>query len=370
MNDELTPDERAALRSRILGGARDIRPAGAHRNAWIAGSIAAVLVVAIAGGAVATSTLSAPQIADTPTPHPTATAAPVVPTPSPTRTRIATTAPTASTPALAFDGDCSRVLDDAAVSRIAGRPMSRSPYGLFESDVAVLGGISCEWAATNEGYDTIGVSVIPWGAVPESVRETAGVVPPCEGGFTCFFSERYGDALVTAWAGTADLMEAAVREVGPRASQEPGQPRTVPEGAWRVPDCATVQAVFREVLPGDPITPYSGDTFPHGAVWDVLTSAKAAGWCAVTVDEGADFLTRVDVNFAPGQEPDLARIRDRGGYVVDVAGAESAWIAPSTIGSFRSLIASDGSNWLSVETDGLDETEMVALAEALLGALR
>ena len=68
MNDELTPSERAALRARIVGGAHDITPVGAHRNAWIAGSVAAALVVAIAGGVAVTSTLSAPEIATTPSP--------------------------------------------------------------------------------------------------------------------------------------------------------------------------------------------------------------------------------------------------------------------------------------------------------------
>lgn len=66
MNDQLTPEERAVMRARLVGGARDIKPVGAHRGAVIAGSIAAALVIAIAGGVAATTTLSAPEIATTP----------------------------------------------------------------------------------------------------------------------------------------------------------------------------------------------------------------------------------------------------------------------------------------------------------------
>ncbi|MDR6099706.1 hypothetical protein [Microbacterium sp. SORGH_AS_0454] len=137
MNDELTPSERAALRARIVGGAHDIKHVGAHRNAWIAGSVAAVMVVAIAGGVAVTSTLSAPEIATTPSPTVTTTTTPI-PIPTPTSAPTPTMSPTTVLQALAFGGECSVVLDDETVSEFFGVPMK--PGTNLLGGARVLGG--------------------------------------------------------------------------------------------------------------------------------------------------------------------------------------------------------------------------------------
>lgn len=187
MNDELTPDERAAMRSRIVGGARGIKPVGAHRGAVIAGSIAAVLVVAIAGGAVATSTVSAPQIADTPTP--TATVQPV-PEPSPTPTvseqRIVTQ------PASRFSFGCADVAPrvaeffDGEVPDVAStipRPRGNAwTQGPLQYSFAQAGALYCEFGDIDATWVTVAVIPEAQGAIED---RGAVVGADCGGSFPC-----------------------------------------------------------------------------------------------------------------------------------------------------------------------------------------
>ncbi|MDF2919687.1 MAG: hypothetical protein K0S70_3904 [Microbacterium sp.] len=318
MNEELTPDERAAMRSRIVGGARDIKPAGAHRNAWIAGSIAA--------GAVATSTLSAPQIANMPSPTVTAT---TVPTPTPTSTP--TSIPTQTTPVVAFGGDCSAVLGDPEVSDILGVPMTGVP--VITGDARVLGGISCEWRALDSAdFTSMSVTVVPWADIPDSVRQDVGVVPECPVGFTCSYSERHGDAWVSAEATDASEAIAAVKAVGSRAADAPLSARTLPATAWSIPDCdgVVIEAV-RSALTRDVSKTTGTDYFPHGPVWDVMTSNGAAGWCDFfgPEDDGQAFFS-LDVTFWPGASLDPAGAIARGEQQVSLTGATSAWMLPAS----------------------------------------
>lgn len=354
------------MRARIVGGARDIAPAGAHRNAWIAGSIAAVLVVAIAGGVVATSTLSAPQIANTPSP--TATVAPVVPTPSPTPTP--TPSPTAVVPAIAFGGDCRAVIDDAAVSEIIGTPMVLS-NGVSAQDAGVLGGVRCQWIAADEGYQAVGVSVFPWDAVPETVRSQAGIVPDCTiDGFSCQYVERFGDAAVMVWGSSNAQLAALTGAVGERAARSPGTARSLPVGAWVVPECADIRdAIDRARGRGD-IVDHRGDYYPRGYDWEVLRERGAAAYCAVdnlSAPEGTT--TVVDVMFGPGSSPDLDAISRYGGIRTDVAGADAAWYLPDFTSTASLLVVQSGRNTLTVGTQSMSEEEMRQVGAAVIAAL-
>ncbi len=199
MNDELTPSERAALRARIVGGAHDIKPVGAHRNAWIAGSVAAAMVVAIAGGVAVTSTLSAPEIATTPSPSPTVTAAPVpVPTPTATPTQEPVVLPRGSAP---FDGACDNVIDGADLDAAAGMKMGRVGPDWIDSAATVRGGIECLWYSSEE-YSAAFVEV---GVFPDGQQPTNPALvqdPGCR--------DNYGRLLCTR-QGAADGMNAWVR---------------------------------------------------------------------------------------------------------------------------------------------------------------
>lgn len=354
------------MRARIVGGARDIAPAGAHRNAWIAGSVAAVLVVAIAGGVVATSTLSAPQIANTPSP--TATVAPVVPTPTPTPTP--TLSPTAVVPAIAFGGDCRAVIDDAAVSEIIGTPMVLS-NGVSAQDARVLGGVRCQWIAADEGYQAVGVSVFPWDAVPETVRSQAGIVPDCTiDGFSCQYVERFGDAAVMVWGSSNAQLAALTGAVGERAARSPGTARSLPVGAWVVPECADIRdAIDRARGRGD-IVDHRGDYYPRGYDWEVLRERGAAAYCAVdnlSAPEGTT--TVVDVMFGPGSSSDLDAISQRGGLRVEVSGADAAWYLPDYTSTASLLVVQSGPNTLTVGTQSMSEEEMRQVGAAVIAAL-
>ncbi|MBN9211864.1 MAG: hypothetical protein BGO45_01490 [Microbacterium sp. 71-36] len=366
MNEELTPDERAAMRARLVDGARNIAPAGAHRNAWIAGSIAAVLVVAIAGGVVATSTLSAPQIANTPSP--TATVAPVVPTPSPTPTP--TPSPTTVVPAIAFGGDCGAVLDDDAVSAIVGVPMVLS-NGVSDQDAGVLGGVRCQWRATGDGYQAVGVSVFPWEVVPADIGSQAGVVPDCAlDGYSCQYLQRFGDAAVTVWGSTTAQLTALADAVGERAALSPGAGRPLPAAAWAVPECDVIRDAIDLARGRSDIVDHRGDYSPHGFDWDLLVEHGAAAYCAVdnlSAPEGK--ATVVDVMFGPGSSPDLDAISRYGGIRTDVAGADAAWYLPDFTSTASLLVVQSGPNTLSVGTESMTEEEMAQVGAAVIAAL-
>ncbi|MDF2992036.1 MAG: hypothetical protein K0S37_2550 [Microbacterium sp.] len=366
MNDELTPDERAAMRSRIVGGARDIKPAGAHRNAWIAGSIAAVLVVAIAGGAVATSTLSAPQIANSPSPTVTAT---TEPTPSGTPTPIPDLTPSSVPGAIAFEGDCTRMLTDTEASQIAGDPMTR-PSRDRVWNATILGGISCQWRAVSatavQGFD---VSVLPWDAVPDAVRDRDGVMPECADETPCAYGQRYGAAWVTAEGIGRDNLVALVQMVGPRAANEVGSVQALPANSWAIPDCEQdVLPVLRKAIGRADLDLSATDSIPNGISWDVLEANGAAGWCRVGAarEDGSDFIA-LDIDLAPGAISDDSRIAALGARAVSIPGASRAWfipgIEPSTVGKVRAD-ALGGS--LEVSGENLSAAQLETVAEALL----
>ncbi len=195
MNDELTPDERAALRARIVGGAHGIKPVGAHRNAWIAGSLAAVLVVAIAGGVAATTTLSAPEIATTPSPSLTATPEPVpestatsTPTPTPTPVR------SVSAPSSRFSFGCDQVAETVRAYFDGVVPVTRDTLptprgnllteGPMQYAFAQAGAVYCEFGEEEGTWLTVAVVPDAEGAIEDRNSFDGGVCdpsyPPCE----------------------------------------------------------------------------------------------------------------------------------------------------------------------------------------------
>lgn len=371
MNDELTPSERAALRARIVGGAHDIKPVGAHRNAWIAGSVAAAMVVAIAGGVAVTSTLSAPEIATTPSPTVTTTTTPI-PIPAPTSAPTPTMSPTTVLQALAFGGECSVVLDDETVSEFFGVPMK--PGTNLLGGARVLGGVSCTWIPVSAGEGVpVTMTVVPWEAVPDSVRQEVGLVPPCVGGSVCSYSERHGDAWVNAESDDVEGAAAAVQNIGPRAAETPGIARALSSDAWSIPDCESeVLPAVREALGRDDIGPIQTDYFPHGQAWDVLTSNGAAGWCGFSGhSEDVSTLFTMDLTFWPGGtlDEDAAAGDDRR-QSFPLAGGVSGWLYPENPPNVASeLDAAARGGVLNVRGRGLDDAQMRAMVEAVLTEL-
>jgi hypothetical protein len=369
MNDQLTPEERAMMRARLVGGARDIKPVGAHRGAVIAGSIAAALVIAIAGGVAATTTLSAPEIATTPSPAPTES----TPTPSPTSTPEPIVTPTQAaptTPVLAFGGDCSAVLSESAVSALVGVPMESSP-GLPVWDATFLGGVSCQWRAQDTSqWQALNVTVLPWSLVPEAVRARAGVTPSCEGG-PCDYSQRFGDAWVVVNADDADIAVRAAAEIGPRAAASPGIERQLPSGAWKLTDCQEQLAdAVSGALGRDDLGPIGTDNVPMGQEWDVLTASGFADWCSfapVTYDEVTPPGLRIGI--AAGARFDASEVEAFGGTPVEVDGAQQAWVIEEPSLTALRLVADAPGGLIDVTASNLTEEQVRTVAAAVLAAL-
>ncbi|BAJ73343.1 hypothetical protein MTES_0379 [Microbacterium testaceum StLB037] len=345
MNDELTPEERAVMRSRIVGGARGIAPAGAHRNAWIAGSVAAVLVVALAGGVVATSTLSAPQIANTPSPTATAT---TVPTPAPITTSTPT--PTTSVASLGsppFDGSCANVVDEQALADATGHPMAAAGVKWDDGRGTVRGGLTCWWVSADEFLAAIvRVAVFPIDQEPTEPELfgqegcTSGVGDECTRVGTVDGTRvwvRMSGSPDNLESRSSDVLAEVLSRVGAYA---PGIPAT-PTGAWwGALDCSAVESVIDPTDIGyDSVTvePPTFSSFPDG--------------CSLAFRQGYEGWTASAFPVAGGAVA-VPSVIAAGGEQIDVAGAREAyWVAASDGvdgGGGYALIASDGVNALQV----------------------
>lgn len=372
MNDDLTPDERAALRARIVGGARDIKPAGAHRGGVIAGSIAAVLVVAVAGGVAATSTLSAPRIATTPSPSATAAPEPTpAPDPSSTPTPTYTPTPTPTALPVALGGDCTAVLTTAEVSELSGTPMSASAF-LPVWDARWLGGVDCQWLADDpENWRSVNVTVLPWESVPDEVRAAAGVVPVCEGGGICDYAQRFGDAWVAAAAFDATSAVAAVEAAGARAALSPGVDRPLAASAWSLTDCeGRVRDAVATGLGRSDLRPIGTDNVPQGQVWNVLTARGHAAWCSYTSTSYEEVdPPNVRVSLAAGARAEPDEVVAFGGLPVAVAGADAAWWIPAEGGFRDRVLASAPGGVVEVEVGNLTQERALVVAAEIIAAL-
>lgn len=369
MNDELTPEERAALRARIVGGARGITPVGAHRGAWIAGSIAAVLVVAIAGGVVATSTLSAPPVATTPSPSPSLT-----PTTEPTRTftPTPTLTPTPVPVGIApFAGACDNVADPGILANATGYDMYLAGSSWSSGIETVRGGLTCVWASRGEYLAALlSVSVFPEGVERPTTRPLAE--PGCDlvDRITCVriatvnamtVRVEMSAPLDVVERGSKEMLDAAVSRIG----DYPVGVAATPTGDWWAPLlCEDLVAAFdAPALGADSVTvkPAEFSSIPNDC--DIAFFFGDTRWTA-------------SAHVVPGGAVDLPTVPAAGGEAVEVAGAETAyWVSTSDGidgGGGRSLVASDGTNVLVVYVAAhggdldLDLQRAVAVAERVL----
>jgi hypothetical protein len=393
MNDELTPDERAAMRARIVGGARGIRPVGAHRNAWIAGSVAVALVAAVAGGVVATSTLSAPQIATTPTPSPTAT---TESTPTPTQTPTPTPSPTpaAAAPAVAFGGQCSRMLDDFEARNFVsdaapwtwGDGIEATPPS--SPDIhALLGGLSCWWGGEQESF---GVTVLPRSVVPTSIIETWQSTLRCDLGIVCLAEQTVGDLWVgvqwyePGWPQEQTFSEsseidrvrasaqAVLAMVLPRAQVASGAPQ--PDLALSpLPECASFDDVVAQWAGAELEAGYPTDWVPSGPIWDITVAAGANRYCGWHLNPAESMQSPLAVEFyiqpllgAPRAED----LRSTGMAYRDIPGTSSAWLKESVEnpGSVR-MIVDVGGTRVTVAGGGRSTAEWNDLVSRLADAV-
>ncbi|MDQ1122784.1 hypothetical protein [Microbacterium trichothecenolyticum] len=390
MNAELTPEEHAALRARIVGGARGIKPAGAHRGAVIAGAIAAVLVIAVAGGVAATSTLSAPQIATTPSPTATVTA---VETPTPTSTPVSTATPPA-VPVVAFGGDCDQMMTDAEASDfLRGGGAARYASSQLEADtsgsLALLGGISCTWANEGDGF-TVVVGA-PDAIAPELAASISSTRCVRNGG--CSLGQTTGDLWIAVQDHTSpadvsvgftadEIATAAVRLervisfIGRKAHAAPvATIDSVLPTRWTLTDCETLQGRI-ETITGGPVTSYTprdDDLQPTELVDRVLTSS--AGMTACSYRQGAqDSRGHIIVTLMPGASAPSSSVLDLPDVdETDVAGADKAWIqVPYDHVYMLGLVATVGDDRLVLSRMTVDTavTDAQQIAAAVIDVVR
>ncbi|WP_295789314.1 hypothetical protein [uncultured Microbacterium sp.] len=394
MNDELTPSERADLRARIVGGAHDIKPVGAHRSAWVAGSLAAVLVVAIAGGVAVTSTLSAPPVATTPSPVATTTVSPQPvsnPTLSPTPMTSSTPSSIPVAPTVAFGGECSSVLStDEARAFIPDVELSTSGDEIDSTPpssrkvFALLGGLSCWWTSDQDGF---GVTVVPRAALSSSLIGEWQSTLRCDAGILCLAEQTVGDLWVGVqrwepgrgltdqqFSDSPDIDRARAQAkdvlavVVPRLENTSGVPQsglpTPPVSA-----CSAFDETLTQWTGGAVETGYPSDNLPSGPTWDIVVEAgvgRYCGWSRYPTDPTARTLA-VKIYLQPRLGGLEREEREAEGLVpVEIPGASAAWVreGPGSPGTIF-LVADIGGTRMTVAGAGQEVSEWVDLAGRL-----
>jgi hypothetical protein len=391
MNEnELTPAEHADVRARLIAGAGRIAPVGRHRNAWIAGSVAVALVAVIAGGVGVGATLSAPPVMSTPSPTATQTVPTPTPTPTPSPTDTQSPPPPAATVASsAFGGDCDAALSVAEASTAMGVDMYSFEPTWVDPAERVAGGLRCVWYQPDMySWPALTLFVYPVSEMPEPHRSAAS---ECLASASwCELTAIVGDAWVRlSVKGAVDLdaARAAFALVTSRVAQTaPPVPDTGGGTArWMAIDCAQLGANVDVAgalgwAGADPLTYEQvepvGDApaVPPLSWWTLPTVTGAEEECNFRSPNGE----AVGIAFVAGADGYLGSVvASASARPVDVAGAVTAVVVDDNDpleGHQAPLLASDGTNVLSVSLNVLDEDEggvrRAALAAAVLEWLR
>ncbi|RKT33751.1 hypothetical protein DEU34_2356 [Microbacterium sp. AG1240] len=369
-DDQLSAAEHDAMRSRLMAGTKQIKPAGAHRRAIITSTVAVVLVAGLAGTAIGASSFlrmgEATEPIATPTPTFSPSASPsAVPietaTPSPTE-------PVTTTPRVAFDGDCNRALSDSDVAAL----LDTSAVELAESGLrdvepslresaAVLGGLSCYWSSS-DGWGWALLDAYPLSVVPESV-DLATRSFDCSNTSTCGRAEILGDVWVYAAVGRlqsaeqpmgdderAVLDERLTRLLdGARSAGPVAVAGVLSPDAWQVPPCVDLgEAVTAAAgFPGAPMG-FPGDSLASGPSWEVLVANRVVDWCS-WYDEASGVF--VELVIQPGLGvPSEAELSAAGAQEVSgLPGQGFLLTNPRNMTPSR-LLAMSGPNRLTVST--------------------
>ena len=369
-DDELTPRELDDMRDRLRSASHRIRPAGSHRTAFIATSIAVVLVAALA-----VSVLTLTSLLGNVRPAPVAS-----PTPSSTPTPIHTSPPTSTPPTVVADGDCDAMLSESDLAAIVGDVIPRW-YDLEIGDPAPVGGLSCGWG---RDWREITLVAVPLAAVPTHLR-APNAAEPCEPQTDCTAHTIAGNVWIAVDGPEPDEQRRILDVVNERLA--PGVPVVPPPPApqrWTMPTCGNIRAVIADTFGVPEAGEYIGDNHPRGAIWDVETANGLVSWCYGQIGERTDtwgnlVAEAVEVWTSPGATPlsdeELARA---GGTIIDLPGAQIAAFVPGgrqTSGALTAsrIYASTGSNTVIVDSwlDDLDQArdQASALAERLIAVL-
>lgn len=393
-DDRLTPGERDDLRGRLLAGSRRITPVGAHRRAIMASTLSVVLVAGLAVGAVTAANVlragenAGPASTPTPTLAPTE---PPMPAPSETPTSASTGAPLVpSGPIVALDGDCVRAMSTTEAAEILGvsgtvevRPELRGVAPSLRDSAALLGGLSCGWYADREGYDYLGVEMLPREVVPAEVLDAAQAFD-CSLGSSCVRTEMLGDVWVQFEASRLrspeqpvddeerGILEQRLESVFERVSSQVLLAVNAPlsEAAWHIPPCADLAATVTSVggIAGARMG-FPGHSPSAGAWWDSLVYNRVVDWCSWYSEREQ---TSIEIVIQPDLgTPPTEQLAEVGASPIDVAGADAGFIVanPRTQTNSR-VIAVSGVNRLTVSgQSGASPEVLASVASAVIAQL-
>lgn len=385
LNDSgLSPREHAEMRDLVVAGTQRIKPAGAHRNRFVATAVALVLVGAVTGGTVATAAIlgtvaTAPVSTPSPTVPPTPT---TTPTPTATPTQIPTPPP-APAGVLPFGGSCDNALTLEEVGDLLGTPVIHSDPRWPTGEIDVLGGINCQWSEASPSSSlTLTLAVYPEDVVPDAYR-TSEVGPVCEqregwdpSATPCTLTGLSGSTWYSlaafpglddpaALADVGDVVAARIAEYGP-----PVQP-VITADWWETPDCSWLDANADLAAavgwdsqqmddPAFSVVPMFTNGLPRAAgavvecTWLLQKESESVEISVRVVPGGASALEKIAAS------PEAAPIFVPGAVSATTAEDNDFWEWYWAV-----LAASDGTNLVIVkrlEVDGLTSLEVADLA--------
>jgi hypothetical protein len=382
MNEEqLTPSEHAAVRQRLIAGAKRIRPIGKHRNAWIAGSVAVILVLGIAGGSIGIGQLLGsseplPAVTTTPTPEPSPSP---TKSPSPTTTPVVTADPARTDGVTAFGGACANALDASDVSGAVGVDVVLYEPAWRSGAEALHGGLVCTWTDPNE-YSGMVVTLYsyPAGSVPSEITDApVGCAPNA---YTCGVRGSAGATwmqLVVSPSSDPTIPQQLLNQALIRAADYPA-PHAAQRssGWWSLPVCADlIESTKLEAVTGwadltELVVP-EGDSASIQGLPELRNGLR---WCIWT-GMSRNIPITLSVRIIPGGGAYFDEIAGSvGATVVQVDGARSAVDVKDDAlweGHSSPVVATDGVNTVIVGVNSSDDGDVRGpVAAAVLAAMR
>lgn len=310
----------------------------------------------------------------------TAEAAPPTSEP-PSPTSSAEPEPTVTAkPALAFDGSCEAIVDDATLSEVVGAGVAASELERSERvwAVAVLGGLDCGWTSDSEAY--VWLDLIPAAGLESEVAHAEADSPYCYGGepveSRCSFSTVVGGYWLSGIVGVAngssntaiDAIDILTARIAESAAAVAPVPAVRPDGMWSAPaDCsALADGVDTTGILGAPFVAEKGNV--GGEVTSGFVAAlHAAGDvpCIWSAPDSAGWFTSELLPGAGWAMPELAA--REGAAPVTVPGAMAGVAVP--MGDATAVYATDGVNlgWVTVPAD-IDQASAAVLTSAVMAA--
>jgi len=333
-----------------------------NRTAFAAAALLATL--ALAGCAPSATPITAPSTLGS--------------EPSPTPSQVPENGKTA--PAPVFAGDCGAVLTEAQLTDIFGvsGTVSRSPGGTGEPDESMvdqLGGVVCQWDATDIAGDyhfMLHGSVIPASLIAASAVDLLDcVIGPetfCEYATTTGNLTFSGSLYLKEGSDRATLDNDIQAITGAFASSAETQTNYLPpiqsESAWSLDfECSSVQSLVLEGVgsPDLPVLEGGYNAYPTPAERTLWGSRDtlACGWLGKHTHPGVRYLS---FSFLGG----AAWAVDRSGTPYEIEGVD---FASSSVDGFQTIEVVDGVNWLQVYVTPGHDTEVKAMIVDLLAVL-